>query len=464
MKYLSAFLLFALGFTGVLVTAPAPIINTGAALPQAAAVFETSLQSAITSSATSMTLTANSVRGGGSLSGYNCFTIDEGSAQAEYVCGTVSSTAVTSMTRGISPLTGTTTVAALQFAHRRGANVKITDFPLVQILKAQNNGEETFPNILSYTYSPNYTSAASSTIASKGYVDGVIVAGGVDADESTKGISELATATELGAGTSLGGTGGRLTIPNSLATSTPTASCSAFCVVVATAGKIAQAFIDLTANFTWTGAHTFNATTTIAASDTISSPLILNGISYKFPSTQGSSSTVLMTNGSGRLLWGGVANKLYNATSSVSGNSGTITVFSTTVPANTLSTSNIIKCEVPVSSLTTDLNNSTASFIFSYGSGNASSTITSQSSQTISTAKGMVTLILSGAGTTGSQRISINGNFNESTINDFDGVAIGASADIAIDSTQDQTLKFEVIDNAAISAFTADQTICQIYR
>ena len=104
----------------------------GVSLPQGAAVFETSLQSRISSTDTSMTLAANSVRGGGTLSGYNCFTIVERRTDMEYVCGTVCGTSVTSLERGVDPLTASTTNSTLQFAHRVGANVKITDFPLIQ--------------------------------------------------------------------------------------------------------------------------------------------------------------------------------------------------------------------------------------------------------------------------------------------------------------------------------------------
>ena len=93
------------------------VTSVGTELPDAPALFETSLAAPITATADSFTLTANSVRGGGSLSGYNCFTIDEGSAQAEFVCGTASSTSVTGVTRGISPSDGTRAVSALQFAH-----------------------------------------------------------------------------------------------------------------------------------------------------------------------------------------------------------------------------------------------------------------------------------------------------------------------------------------------------------
>src|SRR3990167_9557133 len=115
---LSAALLIA-GAIGGYFVAPQSEPQLGASLPSATALFETSLAAPITTSATSMTLTANSVRGGGALSGYNCFTIDEGSSQAEFVCGTVSSTAVTAMTRGVSPLDGSTADTDLQFAHRR---------------------------------------------------------------------------------------------------------------------------------------------------------------------------------------------------------------------------------------------------------------------------------------------------------------------------------------------------------
>lgn len=245
----------ALGYAAETVTNP-PTHTTGAVLPSATAVFETSLQSAVTSSATTMTLTANAVRGGGTISGYNCFTVDEGSAQAETMCGTVSGTTVSSLSRGISQSTGTTTVAALQFAHRRGANVKITDFPIIQIMKAQLNGEDTIPNLLSYTYSPNFTGYASSAIASKGYVDGVAVAGASNADDTTKGIVETATAAEAAAGTSLGGTGARLAIPASICSST--ASANTLCVITSAAGKIAQGFLDLTQTYTWTGLHLFS--------------------------------------------------------------------------------------------------------------------------------------------------------------------------------------------------------------
>lgn len=134
-----------LGYTPV---QPQPILGT--ALPTGTATFESSLASGITSDATTMTLTSVAIRGGSTVSGYECFTIDEGSAQAEYVCGTASSTSVTGLERGISPADGVTQVASLQFSHRRGASVKITDFPLIQRLRSQNAGAGTYENVLQY--------------------------------------------------------------------------------------------------------------------------------------------------------------------------------------------------------------------------------------------------------------------------------------------------------------------------
>ena len=73
------------------------------------------------------------------------------------------------------------------------------------------------------------------------------------------------------------------------------------------------AAINEAGNYNWTGTHSFNnssniflASTTFAgliASSTVAKPLQLNGVNYAFPSSNGASSTALMTNGSGSLTW-----------------------------------------------------------------------------------------------------------------------------------------------------------------
>jgi hypothetical protein len=52
---------------------------------------------------------------------------------AAYVCGIVTSTSATGWQRAIDPQTGTTTNSSLQFAHRVGAGVKITDLLILEL-------------------------------------------------------------------------------------------------------------------------------------------------------------------------------------------------------------------------------------------------------------------------------------------------------------------------------------------
>jgi hypothetical protein len=233
-------------------------VNLGVALPSATAVFETSLQDRISSTDTSMSIVSASVRGGGTLSGYQCFTVDEGRSDAEFVCGTLSGTTVSGLERGIDPLTGTSSVAALKFAHRKGADVKITDFPLVERLRNQANGVETYPNLLSYESGTACSgSSPNDTICDKAYVDGVAVSGASNANETTKGIAELATQVEMASSTNLGSTGASLVLQSRYSTSSPYTA-GLWNVITQNNGKISQLFFDLAQGFTWTGTHVWS--------------------------------------------------------------------------------------------------------------------------------------------------------------------------------------------------------------
>lgn len=170
----------------------APQQNVGAAIPVVVATFQSSLQSGITASATSMTLVSGVDKAGNNLSGYICFNIDEGSALEEFVCGTASGTSVTSMIRGIDPVDGDLEVTALKKIHARGASVKITNYPSLAVLSRILNGTETLPNILTYATAPTFTTG--NQIITKTYADSIAVAGAPDASTSTKGITKLSTA------------------------------------------------------------------------------------------------------------------------------------------------------------------------------------------------------------------------------------------------------------------------------
>lgn len=242
-----------------------PSITLGAATPDAGAIFQTSLATGILPTDTTMTLVSNALRGGNVLSGYQCFTMDVGLSNAEYMCGTVSGTAVTAMKRGIDPLTATTTNISLEFPHRRGASITITDFPILQILKHQANGEDSYPNMLNYQYDMNYSGASSTAIVSYGLLQRTAIAGGVNSSETVQGLSQLATGINAASSTSIGTTGARLVLPASLATSSPYAP-GLYVPITQNNGTLNPNFISTstTSTYNFGGPFTTTGTTTIA--------------------------------------------------------------------------------------------------------------------------------------------------------------------------------------------------------
>lgn len=182
--------------------------TVGATIPTVVAVFSTSLQDSITTSATSMTLVSGTDKAGNALSGYICYNIDEGTSLEEFVCGTTTGTAVASLIRGIDPVDGDLEVTALKKAHRRGASVKVTNYPVEGILARIINGTETLPNKLSYNSHPTFSS--NTELIDKKYADDLIAAGAPDASTTVKGLAEEATQAEVDARTAAGGTSARL--------------------------------------------------------------------------------------------------------------------------------------------------------------------------------------------------------------------------------------------------------------
>jgi hypothetical protein len=251
--------------------------NFGAiSIPDAPYLFNTTLQAGISVSDISMSLTSGTLKDGTTLTGYQCFTIDTGSATAEYACGTASGTAISSLLRGINPLNPNATSSALIYAHRRGADVRITDFPILQITKRLVNGQDAFPNPLKYDSGVSTTTlqGSGSYLASVDYVNGVSVAGAANATTTAKGILQFATGSQVSNGTLQGSTGAFLVAPNWIFNSTPGSSTTV--PVTLANGKLAQGFLDLTQNYIWTGAHSFSATTTLATT-TIAGTLTVNG-------------------------------------------------------------------------------------------------------------------------------------------------------------------------------------------
>jgi hypothetical protein len=69
----------------------------------------------------------------------------------EYVCGTVSGTTVSSLTRGVDPVTAPTTNPTVQFCASQGHQRQDYGLPPIHRLRALTNGNDTFTNLLHYT-------------------------------------------------------------------------------------------------------------------------------------------------------------------------------------------------------------------------------------------------------------------------------------------------------------------------
>lgn len=198
---------------------------------------------------------------------------------------------LTGVTRGLMPISPYTASSTFQKAHPGGSVVVISNPPQLYdaAVFAANDESITGTYTFSSTTPPTYDSVPSNhssgaavistaEFASLAYVNQVATSGAADASETVEGIVELATATEA-ASTTASGTLARLVLPASISTSTGAQSGGPWVVISSAAGKIAQAFIDLTEAFTVTGAWifnstaTFNDTTTVAATSSFTGPL-----------------------------------------------------------------------------------------------------------------------------------------------------------------------------------------------
>lgn len=303
------------------------------------------------------------------LNSYQCLSVDTGQPNFEAICGNVTASATSGLTlavtlRGLNTATATTSNPTYIFTHRRGADVRITDFPTLTVVNNELNGVQNIPNPIFYSsnFTPTFWSgAASNTIATIGIVNSTAAAGCGFASMIANGCSQLATAVQTAAGTVTGSTGANLVPANSLFNSAQSAT--TIVPVTGSNGKISQNFLDLTQAFTTTGqwtlnsfatifgaglmsnaSSTFTATTTQACSNVLSVACVFNRIPYAFPSTQGAAGTVWVNNGSGVLSNGTPNGNQYNiaSTTSAGTTSGNVTSFTLTIPAGTLTASSSV--------------------------------------------------------------------------------------------------------------------------
>lgn len=106
-----------------------------------------------------------------------------------------------------------------------------------------------------------------------------------------------------------------------------------------------------TNTITATASTTINATTTLDA--TAAHPVVLNTVPVSFPSTQCGNGAVWTNNGAGALFCNVPSTKIGTTTPNTvthnnGGSSGVTTLTSTTVPANSLGTSNTVMFQIPM--------------------------------------------------------------------------------------------------------------------
>lgn len=236
----------------------------------AAADYRTSLSSQISAAATSFVVAATSTASGEHLTQGKVYGLKLGGR--EYVKGTLSAgRTFTSVTRGLSTVTGTTTAASTAEAWGRGTSVELTDAPILIEVANKLAGVQTIDNLLQYDNTVLVSgSSSTTTVPTKYYVDNVAVAGAPDSSQTIKGILEEATAAEAasGAADGSGNTTAPLALTSSIATSTCQQALSRVIVASSTTGKIDKGCIDQTANYTLTGNSTFSGSNTFSSGAT----------------------------------------------------------------------------------------------------------------------------------------------------------------------------------------------------
>ncbi len=311
-------------------------IAYAATVPSEPAIYDSVLSAPLGSSDTTIFLKNANTNQGTPLTGFNCFTIDVNTPTLEYVCGTVSGTSVTGLTRNIDYFTGTTTNSNLSVpSHRTGADIRITDFPILQIIHNILSGLDTLPSTLHYTAGTTISGSDSQAIPNVAYVNATAISGAPNSSETVNGISQLATGVQAASSTATGSTGARLVLPASLATSSDDVA-GLHVVVTQNSGKINWNQVDLATPFTITGTTTISGVNSgfldAAASSTFTSTVNLNGaVSF------GSTATF-----SGAATFNSSVAGLHITVASTTSMSGTATSSSITIPAGTLSASSTI--------------------------------------------------------------------------------------------------------------------------
>lgn len=368
-------------------------VALASSVPNTPALYESYLANSQGSSDTTFSLASATLRDGTALAGFYCFTIDSNTPTVEYECGTVSGTTVTVSTRGIDAVSGTTTATSLKYAHRRGADVKITDYPTLTVISRIFQAIDTA--LVPIKYDPSIVTATftdRAQIVNKGYVDDAAFSGAgvINATTAARGIVQLATGLQIAASTGAGSSGATLVIPASLSTSTWNKGSNTNIIpVTALNGYMDTNFLSPYASTTWAASSTAKAT--------------FHGLPYNFPSVRGASSTALSEDGSGNLTFENYEMLLNGASSTpqnISGTTASSTVYSFSLPGGLLGTNNVLRITLYMDETGAGIGDKDF-FEMAYGNSTTTAYIQPWTGGTFNAQR--VSFTISGKGTTNSQ-------------------------------------------------------------
>lgn len=274
------------------------------------------------------------------------------------------SATITGLVRGLARTPGTGgCVASTTLAHAYPSQTKfiLSNSPCFYSQYAVKQNNETILGLWSFSStSPpkldqdptaaQWALFSSSTLVTYHLLSQTSFSGTTNASITAKGIIQIASSTQAASSTNIGSSGAFDVLGAGYATDTPQNCSSGLklggCVVMSLlTGKIAQAWNDLTALWSFSGGLASTASTTIAGSDLTTHAFTINGLTYKWPTQFGASSTVLTTNGAGGLIWGAakVTTLSVSSVSTTSSSMSTTSLATIAIPANTLNTSSQIR-------------------------------------------------------------------------------------------------------------------------
>lgn len=388
------------------------------------------------------------------------------------------SATLTGVIRGLAPVYPFTASSTIQKAHAGGTIATLSNPPQFyqQFISKFNTGTSSAVTIFGSTTPPRldvpglqasgtYNATTSEFVTWAGLV-AVTNAGTVNGTTIVKGIYQTGTGLQTGSSTALGSTGAALVLTTANATDTPQSSCAsgfssagAECTVIARLnGKISQAWLDLSAAASWVfnGAVSLLGDVVIAASS--GHPWTLNGVSRAEPSSTPSvaSSTVRYGTGTPAVGVFRPMGLVYASTTptSISGSSASTTIFSFTLPGNTLGTTGALTCDIFGHGTLANSNNTHAEFSYGYAT-TTPDLIKSNASGGNLLGFNVFRMSIQAIGLS-SQKITVYGN---SDANGTNNDVYEAGTTIAVDSTANQLVQF-VIKNSTTDSYTADAVQC----